>query len=60
MPEPECVGCYYNRPMMAWGERVQACFHGVDVGGDLYGDDGCSGYEETNKQLEIDFTEGRG
>ena len=53
-----CEGCYYNRPMTAWGETFQACFYKVEQQTELYGDnDKCSGYEEQERQLELDLME---
>lgn len=52
-----CDGCYYNRDMTAWGETFKACHYKLETGNEIYGrvDDEtyCSGYESTEKQLEL-------
>lgn len=50
-----CEGCYYNRSMTAWGETFEACHYSVENTEPLYGDDGCSGYDPLEKQLEIEL-----
>lgn len=50
-----CEGCYYNRSMTAWGETFEARHYSVENTEPLYGDDGCSGYDPLEKQLEIEL-----
>lgn len=42
----QCVLCFYNRPMTAWGETFVACWYRSDTGKELYGGTSCSGYME--------------
>jgi hypothetical protein len=52
----ECKGCYFNRPMKAWGETFQACFYTLEMERDIRtssADDRCGGYEEVDKQIEM-------
>jgi len=53
----KCAGCWFNRPMTAWGEMFDACFYGLETGKELHGktDDEayCSGYEPKETQLTL-------
>lgn len=52
----QCTSCFYNRPMKAWGEVFDACWYTHDnKGKQLYGGNGCSGYDSKEKQLEIEI-----
>lgn len=53
----QCDNCYYNRDLYAWREKIKACHYSLETGNDLCGraDDPeyCSGYEPSEKQLEL-------
>ena len=57
MKENVCEGCFYNRPMRAWGEVIEACHYGLETGKELFGkasdETYCSGFEPAEKQMEL-------
>jgi hypothetical protein len=52
-----CDNCFFNRPMKAWGETFQACYHGLETGKEIFRtvQTPCSGYEQKEKQLELNI-----
>lgn len=55
----KCESCHYNREMVADGVKITACYYRLETGMPLYGraedPEYCSGYEPSEKQIEIAF-----